>query len=151
MSGTTGEAGIKLIKIFEGFRERAYLCPAGFWTIGYGHKLKSYTSDIIDQGEAEILLKQDLRIAESGVDRYIKVALKHNQFDALVSFTYNCGTAALQRSTLRQKINYLSFEEARGEFMRWTYSNGVRLPGLVKRRSAESAMFAGSLSDSLGP
>jgi lysozyme len=97
------EQGMDLVKRFEGFSATVYICPAGFPTIGYGHLLRDDDQMIIDDGislaEAEQLLRKDLRAAEQAVLRLINVPLTDGQFDALVSFTYNLGSGALQSST----------------------------------------------------
>jgi len=135
---------IELIKKFEGFRARAYQCPAGYKTIGYGHLIANDTNlEQIDDSKAEELLYQDIDKAEKSVLRNIIVELTQGQFDALISFTFNLGGGALQRSSLRQKINRREYEAAPKELMRWVYTNGIKLPGLVKRRQAEVAIYLG--------
>lgn len=101
------QSGLDLIKRFEGFVGNVYFCPAGYPTIGYGHVVKRSEdfSAGIDAVQAEELLRQDAVIAERAVLRLIKVPLTDGQFDALVSFTFNLGGGALQRSTLRRKVN----------------------------------------------
>lgn len=138
----TSIKGVSLIKVFEGFHHFPYRCPAGYYTIGYGHLIKKgeYFKQI-SQEEGEEILKRDLRITERQVMRNIKVDLKQTEFDALVSFTYNLGGAALQRSVLRQKINSLNYEEIECEFMRWVYVGSIKLPGLVRRRKKEVELF----------
>ncbi len=135
--------GYILIKYFEGFRDTPYKCAAGRATIGYGHLLKVNESySYINITDAEKLLYQDLEVAEKAVCKYIRNDVKDNQFSALVSFTYNLGAASLQRSTLRQKINYgSSSDEICDEFMRWVYSGGKKIKGLFERRYAESVMY----------
>jgi len=98
-------------------------------------------ADGIDEQEAEDLLQGDVRWAERGVLRLINVPLTDGQFDALVSFTFNLGTGALQRSTLRRKVNREEHAQVPREFMRWVWAGGKRLRGLVKRRTAESGMY----------
>lgn len=130
------------IKYFEGFRAKTYICPSGFKTIGYGHKLSSNDFRVnIDKNEAEVLLLQDITKAAMAVVRNINTKLTEGQFDALISFVFNLGSAALQRSTLRQKINRNEHEEVPKEFMRWIYANGKILPGLIRRREMEVAMY----------
>lgn len=134
--------GIDLIKRFEGFSATPYLCPAGYWTIGYGHVLKSRTNGTsITELQAEALLLQDVKNTEGDVRRLIPVALTQGQFDALASFTYNLGAGALQRSTLRQKILRGEHENAVLEFQKWVYAGGRKLPGLVKRRAQEAIFY----------
>lgn len=137
------EKAIELIKLFEGFSPRPYICPAGWRTIGWGHViLPEEKFTIISPEEAEELLRKDLLHAENAVLRLIKVPLSDGAFDALVSFTFNLGAAALQRSTLRMKLNRGEpKEEVAAEFLRWVYAGGRRLKGLVRRRVAEMALF----------
>lgn len=138
------QACVRLIKHFEGFHSVPYLCPANVWTIGYGTTLgiTSETPPItIEQGEE--LLKRDLVKFERSVMRLITVPLKQNEFDALVSFVYNLGGGALQRSTLRAKTNRGDKEGAAVEFMKWTKAGGRELMGLVRRRKAEMDLFNG--------
>ena len=133
---------INLIKNFEGLRTKSYLCPAGIRTIGYGHVLAANDNrKNISEKEAEELLRQDVIKSETSVLRNIIVNLTQGQFDALVSFTYNLGDAALQRSTLRQKINRHEHEEVPKELRRWIHAGGRILSGLVKRREAEAEMY----------
>lgn len=135
-----------LIKGFEGLRLESYQCIGGYWTVGYGHKLKSQEAySNISLEEAEALFEEDIAKAEGSVLNNIKVNLKQCQFDALVSFTFNVGGAALQRSTIRQKINGEMFLEAKEEFKRWVYCNGFKSKGLILRRTMEAKLFAGKL------
>lgn len=133
---------INLIKDFEGFKNKPYLCQGGYKTIGYGHMLKANENlEEITNEQAENLLESDIEIAENIVKRNIFVDLTQGQFDALVSFTFNLGSAALQRSTLRQKVNRNEHDDVPIEFMRWVYANGNILPGLVLRRRAEANLY----------
>ncbi len=136
--------GIDLIKRFEGFSRTVYFCPAGYPTIGYGHVVKPYEdfSAGIDEVQAEELLRQDAVIAERAVLRLISVPLTDGQFDALVSFTYNLGGGALQRSTLRRKINREEHAEVPEQFMRWVWAGGRKLKGLIRRREAEAGFYS---------
>ncbi len=140
------QEGLDLIKRFEGFSPTIYICPAGYPTIGYGHVVREDERDRfaegIDEQEAETLLQRDVRWAERGVLRLINVPLTDGQFDALVSFTFNLGTGALQRSTLRRKVNREEHEQVPREFMRWVWADGRRLQGLIKRRAAEAANYS---------
>jgi lysozyme len=139
---------IELIKSFEKISLKPYLCPAGFVTIGYGHKMKNvHTGKAISKEEADHIFLQDLQIAENSVLRNIKVPLKQNQFDALSSFTFNVGGGSLQRSTLRQKINRETFEEASEEFERWVYCGSLKIRGLMVRRKLEAELFGGYLTE----
>lgn len=134
------ERGLQLIKDFEGYSSKAYLCPAGYKTIGYGH-VTDNNMDEITRSEADNFLAEDIYKAERSVMRNIKIDLTQGQFDALVSFTFNLGSAALQRSTIRQKINREEHQDVPKEFMRWVYAGGMILSGLVKRREAEADVY----------
>ncbi len=139
----TNLQGIKLIKTFEGFKPTPYVCSGGYLTIGYGHKLlPSDTYKIITEEKAQQILEHDLRRIERAVIKYIDSEINDNQFAALVSFTFNAGPAALQRSTLRQKVNYGQYDEVPKEFLRWVYAGGKRINGLVKRRKIEGELFS---------
>ena len=138
----TNQNGIRLIKFFEGFRSKPYICSGGHNTIGFGHKILAHEKfDYISRSEAESILRNDLLCAEKSVLRNITYVLSDDQFAALVSFTFNMGGSALQRSTIRQKINYGQYKDAGLEFLRWVYAGGKILPGLVKRRKAEHNLF----------
>ena len=138
----TNLQGIELIKHFEGFKSEPYICAGGYLTIGYGHKLlPSDRYGKVSEERAEIILKKDLLRSERAVLKYINNPLSDDQFAALVSFTFNLGGAALQRSILRQKINYDLYKEAGKEFEKWVYAGGKKLPGLVKRRKTEKKLF----------
>jgi lysozyme len=136
------QEGIDLIKHFEGFANKSYICLGGAKTIGYGHKLKlDEHLDEIDQTTAELILQKDLEACELAVLRNINVALNQNQFDALVSFTFNVGAGALQRSTLRQKINREDHHLVSNELKKWVYAGEKKLVGLLLRREAEAALY----------
>lgn len=137
----TGEKGIELIKSFEGCRLTAYRDSVGIWTIGYGHTAGVEQGMTITQAKAEGLLKNDLVIYENYVKKYITYALNQNQFDALVSFTYNLGGGNLQKSDLRKYLNAGNLQAAANEFDKWVYAGGIKLSGLVRRRAAEKALF----------
>lgn len=140
----TSQNGIDLIKRFEGFSPVAYLCPAGVWTIGYGHTAGVHEGDSIDGDTAEDYLREDLTSAEGAVEKYVKVPLKQWQFDALVSFTFNLGAGNLYSSTLLKKVNRNPDDQSiRQEFEKWVYAGGRMLQGLVDRRKAEADMYFG--------
>ncbi|MDP4832830.1 MAG: lysozyme [Rickettsiaceae bacterium] len=144
----TNTKGIELIKQFEGFKNEPYVCSGGYLTIGYGHKLlPSDQYNYVTEERANIILQKDLLRAERAVLKYINAPLSDDHFAALVSFTFNLGSAALQRSTLRQKLNYELYKEASKEFMKWVYAGGKKLPGLVKRRKTEQELFRSSLEN----
>lgn len=137
------ESGLNIIKKFEGFSATAYLCPAGYWTIGYGHLLKNKIKNDLEltEKQAELILFDDVADAEKAVLRYIDIQLAQGQFDALVSFTFNLGAGALQRSTLRRKVNAKEHSDVPFQLSRWVWAGGRKLPGLIRRRRAESVLY----------
>ena len=137
----TSDKGIDLIKKYEGCYLKAYKCPAGVWTIGYGHTNGVKSGMVITKDQAVTYLKNDLITYERAVNSYVKVPLTQNQFDALVSFSFNCGTAALKHSTLLKKLNSGYYDGAANEFTKWNKSNGKVLNGLVRRRQEEKELF----------
>lgn len=137
----TSHAGINLIKQFESLRCEAYRCLAGIWTIGYGHTAGVRRGDRIDAQKAEQLLTDDLRQFEEVVNRECP-NVNQNQFDALVSFTFNVGTGNFQKSTLLKcvKANPQNVN-IRYEFSKWKKANGTVLAGLIRRRKAEADLY----------
>lgn len=137
--------GLNLIKEFEGFEPEVYLDAAGYPTIGYGHLIRKEEGDMykygITESAAEALLAKDVWSAERAVLRLIKVPLSDGQFDALVSFTFNLGGGALQRSTLRRKVNREEHSEVPEQLMRWVWAGGRKLRGLMRRRQAEAHLY----------
>ncbi len=152
---TVPKAAIELAKRFEGFERRVkrgteiaaipYVCPAGFWTIGYGH-LCAQNHPPITQGEAEAYLAQDLVKALSATLRYCPVlaTAPKGRLAAIVDFTFNLGAGRLQTSTLRRRINQQDWTSAAQELQRWVYGGGRVLSGLVRRRKAETILILGS-------
>ncbi|MCD8342519.1 MAG: glycoside hydrolase family protein [Clostridiales bacterium] len=150
MSKTTSSTGLSLIKSFEGLCLTATKCAAGVWTIGYGHtgtyNGKAVCSGMtITKSAAEKLLASDLEGFESAVNSYVTVSLNQNQFDALVSFAFNCGKSALKGSTLLKKLNAGDYDAAAEQFLVWNKItvNGVKQEsaGLTRRRKAERELF----------
>ncbi|WP_113632109.1 lysozyme [Pectobacterium peruviense] len=140
---TINEAGLNLIKSFEGLRLTKYLDTAGRWTIGYGHLIlpnENFDNGITSQ-EAESLLRQDLKTAENGVQKHVKVDLNGNQFGALTSFTYNLGVENLAESTLLRLLNQGNYSAAADQFPRWDKDGEQVVEGLLRRRKAEEALF----------
>lgn len=137
----TSQKGIDLITKFEGFRARAYKCPAGVWTIGYGHTKGVKAGQSVTLEGAQDLLRQDLKNFEDWVTKLVKVELTQGQFDALVSFCFNLGPGALDSSTLLKLVNQQKFALAADQFKRWNKAGGVELSGLTKRRAAERELF----------
>lgn len=146
------EEGLNLIKRFEGFSPNIYICPAGYPTIGYGHVVLTQEREQFAAGitpvQATELLRKDVRIAERAVLRLISVPLTDVQFDALVSFTFNLGAGALQRSTLRRKVNRGEHETVPAELLKWVWVAGKRLPGLLSRRRLEGQRYSGRFNSS---
>ena len=137
----TSPKGIALIKEFEGLRLKAYKCPGGVWTIGYGHTAGVKPGMVITKAQAEEYLKADLIAFE----RYLNslgLTLNQNQFDALISFIYNVGTGNFSNSTLLRKVRANPQDNSiMDEFLRWVYSKGRVLPGLQRRRLAEMKLY----------
>lgn len=143
-------AAIVLAKQFEGFhrvpksdpnrRAHPYICPAGYWTIGYGHLCDPKHSPITET-EAEAYLARDLMTAYNATLRYCPVLAteREKRLAAIVDFTFNLGAGRLQTSTLRRRINQRDWLAAGRELRRWVYGGGKALPGLVTRREAEAA------------
>lgn len=138
----TSQNGINLIKQFEGCKLTAYKCPAGVWTIGYGHTKGVKKGQKITKEQAVNFLQDDLKTFENGVKKAVKIDLNQNQFDSLVSFTYNVGLGAFRTSTLLKKLNNKDYTGAAAEFQRWNKANGKVLNGLIRRRTAEAKLFA---------
>ncbi len=137
----TSNKGIDLIKKYEGFRAKAYKCPADVWTIGYGHTLNVKSTDVIDKAQAEAFLRQDVEFAEKEVNKH-NLNINQNQFDALVSFVFNLGIGNFARSTLLRKIKSNPNDpNIRKEFERWIYAGGKVLNGLVRRRKEEAELY----------
>jgi lysozyme len=138
------ETGVNLIKSFEGLRLESYLCPVGVWTIGYGHTGDDVSPEMkITEDRANKMLRRDLVKFEQGVDLLITVPLNQQQFDALVSFAFNCGLGSLEESTLRKRLNNKEDPNkvAQEELPKWVKGDGVVLPGLVERRKKEVELF----------
>lgn len=138
--------GIALIKRWEGFKADAYLCPAGVWTIGYGHTKNVKPGDRVTEAEAEAFLREDLADAENTVLREVHVPLSDGQFAALVSFVFNLGAGNFAKSTLLKKLNAGDYDAVPAELMKWDKArvNGrlVALKGLTNRRAAEAGLWA---------
>jgi lysozyme len=143
----TSSNGLQLIRKYEGCKTTPYRCPAGLYTVGYGHvignglQLPDQFNRTFSLGEIDELLRTDLARFEQGVLRYCPVYLTQSQFDALVSFSFNLGLGVLQRSTLRQKILRKDGEGAAKEILRYDKVGGRPLKGLTRRRQAEYRLF----------
>lgn len=164
------DKALKMLKHHEGVRTKPYRDVVGLWTVGVGHLMypeqaalpnrknakSGYTGPFredfaikfedfreFSMEEVDDILKRDLERFERGVDRLITVPLRQNQFDALVSFSFNLGLGTLQRSTLRQKVNRGDFEGAADEFLKYVMAGGKVFRGLVIRRTDERNLFLG--------
>jgi lysozyme len=142
------DSGLRLIKGFEGYHRRlpngdciAYKCPAGVWTLGYGCTEGIREGMVWTQEQAENALRHEIAKFEAAVMRLVTVPINQNQYDALVSFAYNCGEGALARSTLLKRLNAGDYEGAARCFAQWNKGGGRVLPGLVTRRAREASLF----------
>lgn len=142
---TTSNKGIELIMRHEGLRLGAYLCPAGIWTIGYGHTADVHSGMTITPAEAAYLLRDDVGLVDCQLKMLCDVTgvkLRQCQWDALASFVFNLGLKSLKSSTL-WKLIQADPDDARiaDEFARWVYAKGRRLPGLIARRADETRLY----------
>jgi GH24 family phage-related lysozyme (muramidase) len=140
------EEGLGLIKEFEGFRARAYRDAVGVWTIGFGHTsmagAPAVTPDlVITREEGTDILRRDVEMFASGVRESVKVPLSAQQFSALVSFAYNVGLGAFRSSSVLKAVNARDFAAVPRRLNLWVKAGGRILPGLVRRRAAEGALF----------
>jgi lysozyme len=146
------QAAIDLAKRFEGFhrvprsdlnRAHPYICPAGFWTIGFGH-LCDRSHPPITEAEAEVYLAHDLQSALMATLRYCPVLVNEpeGRLAAIVDFTFNLGAGRLHTSTLRRRVNQRDWVAACTEMRRWIYGGGKVLPGLVARREVEVSILS---------
>lgn len=139
-----------LIKYFEGFVPRPYICPAGKKTVGWGHRLTDKEDKELvyplDEQTAEVLLESDIKGLVLRLMPMVKVPLENHQWVSLLSFSYNVGLAAFQRSTLRQKLNRDDLEGVAYEFHRWIFTGTRKIEGLIKRRKIEALIFAGKVN-----
>ena len=146
------QAAIDIAKRFEGFERKAkrgveitavpYICPAGFWTIGYGHLCDPKHAPITE-AEAEVYLAHDLQTALAAALRYCPVLATESEgrLAAIVDFTFNLGAGRLLTSTLRRRVNQMDWRSSAFELTRWIYGGGKVLPGLTARRCAEAALL----------
>ena len=135
--------GLNAIKRYEGCRLTAYQDVKGVWTIGYGHTGDVYYGETITQAEADALFRNDIQKFVDGVNRLLgSTRVNQNQFDALVSFAYNCGLTALKNSTLLRKVKANPHDPTiKDEFKKWVYSGGKYIQGLANRRASESELY----------
>lgn len=135
------DEGLNLIKSFEGCRLVAYKCPAGVWTIGYGHTAGVNEGMVINQAQADNMLKSDMKKYEKYVTDNVKIPLNENQFSALVSFCYNCGVG-----NLRTLVKNRTTAQIADALLLYNKASGKVLNGLVRRREAERKLFLKAVS-----
>jgi lysozyme len=141
---TYSDAGLALTRSFEGLRLTAYQDCAGIWTIGYGHTGPDvHSGQTITEFEAEALLRADLAAAVACVNRAVTAPITQPQFDALVDFCFNAGRGSFLGSTLLRVLNQGDATAAAAQFGLWVHAGGQVVPGLVRRRRAEAALFSG--------
>ena len=138
-----GPQGLALIKSFEGCKLAAYLDSVGVPTIGYGHTSGVFMGDSCTQAQADAWLAEDLKDAEKCVNDAVTVPLTQNEFDALVSFTFNLGCGNFRKSSLLRLLNGSDYDAAALEFRKWDKAGGQVLAGLTRRRNAEARLFEG--------
>jgi len=142
MTMRTGDAGLTLIKRFEGCVLTTYRCGAGVCTIGFGHTGKDVKPGMaITRDRAEVLLKRDLAVVDAALERLVTAPLRQHQWDAVASLIFNIGVPAFAKSTLLRLLNAEEHGNAADEFGRWVYAGSRVLPGLIKRRAAERDLF----------
>ena len=142
----TSTNGRNIIREFEGERLNAYQDSVGVWTIGVGHTSAAGAPAVskgltITKQQSDDILSRDLKTYEAAVLRQVKVPLNQNQFDALVSFTYNLGEGNFAKSTLLKRVNVRDFAGAKAQFSAWNKAGGKVLAGLTRRRAAEAKLF----------
>ena len=153
MTREVNERGLALVRSFEGLRTDAYRCPAGVWTIGYGHTGDVLPGQRITAEQAERMLRDDLAACAQQVEELISVPLTDCQFAALVSFTFNAGAGALRGSTLRRLLNTGDYGCVPTELAKWVKAldprtgQRVPLPGLVRRRATEGELWLADVAD----
>ncbi|MFA5354067.1 MAG: glycoside hydrolase family protein [Thermodesulfovibrionales bacterium] len=153
MARQANQEGVELVKGFESLKTQAYRCPAGVWTIGWGHTRGVKPGMAVSEEEAGDLLRQDLAEAGEQVERLTRVPLTDDQFSALVSFVFNVGVGSFESSTLLHRLNAGSYDAVPTELAKWVKATDpgtgrkVTLKGLVRRRAAEAELWLKSDSD----
>ena len=143
----TSEKGIKLITEFEGFRGKAYVCPAGILTIGFGFTLGVQPGDTITKEQAKRRLARELESYEAAVMRACTNEPNQNEFDALVCFAFNVGAAGMAKSSVIKAHNRGDHQAAARAFSLWNKAGGKVWPGLTRRRAAEAALYLTPMPD----
>lgn len=133
--------GLEIVKKYEGLVLKAYLCPAGVPTIGYGHTKGVSLGMSCTEDQAEHWVEDDFFMAKNDVKAVVKVPLTQNQLEALASFVFNLGVRKLIQSTLLKKLNAGDYKSAADEFDKWVFAAGKKLNGLIARRAAEKELF----------
>ena len=153
MTRPVNDAGLDLVRTFEGLRTEAYRCPAGVWTIGYGHTGDVQPGQSITAKQAEKILRDDLAACGEQVEDQIGVSLSDCQYAALVSFVFNAGAGSLRSSTLRRRLNAGDYDCVPSELAKWVKATDpntgrkVSLAGLVRRRAAEGELWLRDAAD----
>jgi lysozyme len=137
-----GSKALDIVKYYEGFRAKAYICPAGVWTIGYGSTKGVKKGQVINEATAVSYLARDFTEFENVVNKLVKVPLNQDQFDALVTFVYNVGPQNFKTSTLLKLLNSGDYASVPAQMKRWNKGGGKVLDGLVKRRASEGVLFS---------
>ena len=145
------EEGLALIRRFEGFSARSYRCPAGVWTVGFGHTSAAGPPAVsagmtMTRGEANEILRRDSALFAGEVARSLQHELSDRQFSALVSFAFNVGIGNFRKSSVLAAVNGGDLAAVPRRLQLWVKANGRTLPGLVRRRAAEAEMFIGGSS-----
>lgn len=138
---------IDLAKEFEGFKDKPYKCPAGYWTVGYGHLCNKDFPELSENDAHRILIK-DLNIAMDAVLKYCPnlASFGEKKLAAIIDFTFNLGAERLKDSTLRKRINEADWDASAVELGKWVNGGGVKLRGLVIRRKAEAELLLDKLA-----
>ncbi|MDD2861498.1 MAG: lysozyme [Acidiphilium sp.] len=145
-------AATQLVEPFEGFSAEPYRDPGGVWSIGYGSTVDAWGNPVtadtapVTRDQALALVERDLTSALDEVNAVVTVPLDVNQQAALADFVYNVGAGNFERSTLLTLLNQGDYAGAAAQFVRWDYAGGVVLPGLLRRREAEAALFTAASS-----
>lgn len=139
---TYSKAGLALTEQFEGLSLSAYQDVVGVWTIGYGHTGSDVHSGLtITLSQAQALLASDIAASVTFINQAVTVGLNQNEFDALVDFVFNLGRGAFAGSTMLKELNAGNFDAAAGQFELWDHAGGKVVAGLLRRRTAERALF----------
>jgi lysozyme len=141
------DEGLALIREFEGFRETAYRDATGIWTIGFGHTSAAGKPEVtpdmtVTRARGEVILRNDVAMFVDGVTELLRVPLSDAQFSALVSFAYNVGITNFARSSVLACVNARDFDNVSRRLGLWVKAGNRTLPGLIRRRAAEAALFA---------